>query len=225
MNLLQLLTEFLFPRFCLICGQSGAYICLDCRNQRLNYIRQQRCHICNQLIFKKGRFTHLDCAKATSLDGIIAVVKYDQKARKIIRSLKYGFVSEIAKELAPMLALKLRVLGLRPDYLIPVPLFKERQKWRGFNQSELLAAEIGYPRFQLERIKKTHTQVGFNKAERQLNLADAFAISPDENSNIEGSTFLLIDDVATTGSTLEECANVLKAAGAARVFGLVWARD
>ena len=115
---------------------------------------------------------------------------------------------------------------LREVTLLPIPLHKKRKAWRGFNQAELLA-EILAENFNvdlrgdlLKRIKNTKPQVGLKSLKRAENISGAFQVMGEAR----GQTFLLLDDVITTGSTMNECAHVLKQAGADKVYGLAVAR-
>jgi ComF family protein len=113
--------------------------------------------------------------------------------------------------------------GWRPDALVPVPIHALRRLERGFNQSELLAGELGrlagLPVVRaLRRTRYTPPQVGRSRAERQTNLLGAFAGDP--RRPVRGARVVLIDDVRTTGGTLSECAGVLRAGGASQVFAL-----
>lgn len=113
------------------------------------------------------------------------------------------------------------------NLLIPVPLHRKRFKERGFNQSEFLVRELekrfGFKQVKvLERRRYTTPQVNFDKAERENNMKDAFTCL--DQSKVLGKNIILVDDVFTTGSTMQECAKVLKAAGANKVWGLALAR-
>ena len=116
--------------------------------------------------------------------------------------------------------------GLVFDAVVPVPMHPTRQRLRGYNHSERLArslaGEIGLTVDNriLRRVRNTHPQVGFEREERLTNLAHAFEA---DAPSCAGKTFLLIDDVSTTGSTLHECALALKSAGAKEVYGLTLA--
>jgi predicted amidophosphoribosyltransferase len=134
-----------------------------------------------------------------------------------------------------------------PFTLTPIPLAKSRQRWRGFNQAEVLckslSSELGLPlAHTLKRKKSTKTQKDLKRNERITNVQDAFAVSPparggvpratveggggsEDNILIKNNNFLLVDDVTTTGSTLLEAAKVLKRNGAAKVWCLTVARD
>jgi len=117
--------------------------------------------------------------------------------------------------------------------IIPVPLHPANERIRGYNQAELLAAELSHfiqkPLLPLlERVKRTPTQVTLNRADRKINMEGAFSLHPMAIAHpkaLAGGSFLLIDDVCTTVSTLAECAWVLKRAGVRQVKALVLARD
>ncbi len=119
------------------------------------------------------------------------------------------------------------ILNFPKTLIINVPLHKKRLRWRSFNQAELLADSISkrfslkQNKYDLKRVKHTKAQAKLNKQERQNNLSNSFAWDGD---NLFGRHILLIDDVASTGSTLNECARVLKDNGAGEVWGLVVAR-
>jgi ComF family protein len=133
--------------------------------------------------------------------------------------------------LAPLLAdflIERCPLPIDHDLIVPVPLHRDRLRWRGFNQSHLLARRLGQhfavrvDPFLLIRARPTPPQVGLDESDRRRNVAGAFA-APRPTA-LTGRSALLVDDVYTTGATVEECARVLKRAGARRVDVLVLAR-
>ena len=146
--------------------------------------------------------------------------------REAIHFLKYHNHQAVASVLAKLLAGAYQRYALAVSLIIPVPLHKSRLKERGYNQSELLARQLGYlldlqvNSAVLQRTRKTEAQVTLSRAERQDNVADAFEC----NNLLPGQQVLLIDDVCTTGSTLDACAKALKASGATSVWGLTLAR-
>jgi ComF family protein len=146
--------------------------------------------------------------------------------REAIHFLKYHNHQAVAALLAKLLAEAYRRYALTINLIIPVPLHKSRLKERGYNQSELLARQLGYlldlqvNSAILRRIRKTEAQVSLSRLERPANVADAFEC----NHHLSGQHVLLIDDVCTTGSTLDACAKALKARGADLVWGLTLAR-
>lgn len=147
----------------------------------------------------------------------------------MIQRFKYGKEIALTRPLAILLRRALsdpRIGGRRFDAVVPVPLHPVRERERGFNQADLLAGELsrylGVPRRRLlRRILPTPQQAGFDREKRMENLRGAFALRRDVPPD---SSLLLVDDVATTGVTLDTCAAVLNEAGAAAVCAVVVAR-
>ncbi len=167
--------------------------------------------------------------RQTELDGIRSPFRFDGVVRKAIHELKYHNLRAIAGCLAGLLAVYLQSNPLPGEILIPVPLHPRRLRERGYNQSNLLARElgkiIGLPLVEdcLIRVKQAQPQVrAAGLRERRINVADAFACRNDEAC---GKQVILIDDVCTSGATLESCARVLKKRGALSVWGLTLARE
>lgn len=159
------------------------------------------------------------------------VGSYQGSLRLCIHALKYNGQTHLAEPLGTLLAEAYRGYGLQADLLMPVPLHKEREQQRGYNQTVLLArqcaTELGIPLREdiLLRTRATAAQAELKAWERQQNVAGAFAChSQFTTGALFGRTILVIDDVCTTGSTLEACAAPLFAAGARSVCGLVVAR-
>jgi ComF family protein len=153
--------------------------------------------------------------------------------KRVISEIKYHFqIREICLPLVALILIHLKLIGFKftdEMIIIPVPIHKSREKWRGFNQAKEIAKIIAektylpyYPD-NLIKIKKTKTQVGLKRKERLENLKNCFSIL--DSSKIRGKTVLLIDDVYTTGATMEECAKILKEAGAKNVYGITAARE
>jgi len=139
----------------------------------------------------------------------------------VIRKYKFDHGLGLTRFLSDPSIEFIRSWGIKIDHIVPVPLSNSRLQARGYNQSALLASSISRslhievkPR-SLSRVKGTRSQVGLNSKERQDNVLDAFKADSNENRN---KSILLIDDIATTGSTLNECARALKNAGAKEVF-------
>jgi ComF family protein len=153
-----------------------------------------------------------------------------------IHTFKYNFIPALAQPLGEWLTERIAEIQLPlPDVCIAVPLHPRRLRFRGFNQSELLAKtlvdtlapslDIPLLKNYLIRTRYTKPQMKTHaREERFENLKNAFACASDDLSYIQGKSVWLIDDVSTTGTTLEECAHVLKNAGAKTVFGIVLAR-
>lgn len=146
------------------------------------------------------------------LDELIVCTYYSGTVRKLIQQLKYKFSEEVVGVLGQVMR-----CGYDGEILVPVPLSAARLRFRGFNQALLLARELGEVFECLKRIRDTGSQAKLSAGGRKVNLKGAFAVTED----VSGMDLLLVDDVSTTGSTLEECALVLKKAGAKRVRGIV----
>lgn len=155
------------------------------------------------------------------VDGVRAAFEMQGVARKLVHAFKY----RRARDLAPLLAGYMAPLpdGLSIDGYHAVPLHRSRQRDRGFNQARSLQTECGWPEApgHLVRTRKTARQVGMHLGERRTNVSGAFAYTGPE---LDGLTIGLIDDVVTTGATVNECARVLKANGARAVYVLAFAR-
>jgi competence protein ComFC len=150
--------------------------------------------------------------------------------REVVHSFKYSRQIHLRHLLGRWLAEALadpRLAGRRFDLVVPVPLHPARQRERGFNQAELLAAELQHisglvVRNVLQRTRYTATQTQFDRSERMENLRGAFRLR--RGSNVQDLRMLLVDDVLTTGSTLSECASVLREGGALSVHAVTAAR-
>jgi ComF family protein len=158
-----------------------------------------------------------------------AIGEYDGVLREIIHALKYQGRRSTASRLAALMAERGATILAGADAAVPVPLHSRRERDRGFNQASDLARGLGIAVLPvLRRTHSTRPQVELPAAERHRNVKDAFEVIGRSNrigrSNISGKILVLVDDVTTTGATLEACARVLKAAGAAEVRALTAAR-
>jgi ComF family protein len=170
----------------------------------------------------QDRDMHFTCAVASRhARGLV---------RHLIHEFKYNKREYLRRPLANWLAETLddpRIIATPIDALVPVPLHSTRLRERGYNQAqllaELLAADYHFPVLQsLQRIRRTETQTSFDRAQRMENLHDAFHVG--NNAAVKNKHLVLVDDVLTTGSTLNECARVLHRAGAASVRAICVAR-
>ncbi len=151
-----------------------------------------------------------------------AIGPYEQTLRDVLHALKYDGRRSVAPRLAALMAAQGRDVLTGANLVVPVPLHPRRQRERGFNQAEDLARHLGVPmRRALRRVKATRPQVDLPAEQRRDNVRDAFAlrwaIGRPEERPLQGYTIVVVDDVATTGATLEACAQVLTSAGAAEV--------
>jgi len=223
------LLDLVFPPRCAGCKQRGEWLCAACL-ALVPPLLPPLCAHCGKPLNARGTTSSLcsGCAAGDlrALDWARAAYPFDGPLREAIHQFKYG------KERARAVHLGLALLPLldqlpgggsaAPYHLLAVPLSAARRRERGYNQAEelarVLATRATWPfDTALVRTRATLPQVGLDRAARQQNVRDAFAW---EGSNLAGQRMLLVDDVLTTGATANECATVLKAAGAAWV-GLV----
>jgi ComF family protein len=158
-----------------------------------------------------------------------AAVRYDEIARTLVHALKYGDRLDLAPTLGRWMVQAGAPLLIEADALVPVPLHWRRLWWRRFNQSaalaEVIAARVKLPvAHVLARVKATRQQVGLTASERSLNVQGAFRVREQARADVKGRRFVLIDDVLTSGATIDACSRVLLRAGAAAVDVLVFAR-
>jgi ComF family protein len=165
------------------------------------------------------------------LHGLRSVNVYQGALRHAIHALKYHDQQRLAEPLGLLLAMAFRHYGLHADGVFALPLHPWREQQRGYNQAALLARvcathlKVPYLENLASRWRMTPPQVGLNFRERRQNVAGAFALTPEAPSRLSGChTLLLIDDVSTTGATLEACAAPFYAAGVRQVWGLVLGR-
>ena len=162
------------------------------------------------------------CIKGEHIfDFARSALLFTQTLREIIHHLKYSDRVSLAKPLGEILKQCLHREAFAGEFIIPVPLHRSRQRERGFNQAELIANQLGLPVAPgiLKRRKNTPSQTGLSRNERKRNLASAFEVTREVKGRV-----IVVDDVYTTGSTMNEIARTLKRAGAERVEVLTVAR-
>ena len=186
--------DLLFPRYCLECRKIGKYICDDC------YCRVRPCNVID-----KNNY---------------AIFKYEGVIRRAIISLKYKFATDIANELVDCCVNRLASnFHLLNSILVPIPLHKHRENWRGFNQTEIIGEKLAkkmnwkYIPDLLIRTKESKPQVGLKGIDRRKNLSGVFSVNPAYNLLPITCNLVLFDDVYTTGSTINEAKKVLQESG------------
>ena len=231
-DLASALLDLLFPPRCVACGARGAVLCEECR-ARIRSPRPPRCPRCGGLLPRDGALCPL-CAAGhgpLALDRVIAASVYEGAARKAILALKFEGQRRAAVPLGELLAAAARDAGERVDVIVPVPLHASRLRARGYNQAELLARHcarlLGVPcrADVVVRTRATAPQVGLTLADRRRNIAGAFALTPGtHDATLAGRRIALVDDVTTTGSTLDAAASALRETAPAAILGLAVAR-
>jgi ComF family protein len=162
-----------------------------------------------------------------SLSRLRSAVAYEGPVEPLLHRFKYQGWRALARPLALLLCDRIAVEGQASSFVIPVPLHSSRRRQRGFNQAELLARELRQqlglrdPAGRLIRVRATRPQVGSDRLRRWENVQGAFAW---RGPALDGRPLMVVDDVATTGATLEACAAALKAAGSGPVIGVTVAR-
>lgn len=228
------LLELLFPKFCFGCNKEGSYLCEDCKSL-LDICEQQYC-LCN----KNPKIIKGKCKKCQnkSLSGLYFALSYKKNPviKKLIYQFKYEpFIKDLAETFAKIIAEHLIISKNNTEAIwqnscfVPIPLDKKKLKWRNYNQAEELSKElskiINVPVVlnNLVKTKSTLSQVDLSEKQREENIKDAFLIK--DSVEIKDKKVFLVDDVYTTGSTMNECAKILKKAGVKEVFGITIARE
>jgi len=218
MSIKSIILNILFPINCLSCKKEGAFLCEKCFHKL-------------KTISKKYNLN------TPNLNEIFIAGDYNDKLlAELIKKLKFSFIKEIGKILSRFLILFWRQVEFeKPEFrekeiekflVIPVPLSKKRERFRGFNQSKILAENFSsfytYPlSLDLKRIKHSVPQSSLSETKRKQNIQSSFAW---RGKSLRGKTIILIDDIITTGATLNECAKELKQAGADSIYALVIAK-
>jgi ComF family protein len=224
------LLDFLFPLRCPGCNKKGTWFCDDCL-AKLRPVENLTCAVCGGEAVRG--ITHPRCQGKYTLDRLVGLYQYEGPLKKAIAWLKYKDVTGLANVLADLMADEVGEWGLdfRGMIVVPVPLHWQRAWRRGFNQAELLAkplaAWLGLEVRDnlLRRMRNTKSQTKLRWSERQKNVAGAFIVPESREKEVAGRDFLLLDDVCTTGATLNSCANALKRSGAKQVWALTLAKD
>lgn len=231
-KILSSLIDILYPlkSKCVFCGSMSADIgdaglCGYCISL-LPYISGRTCIKCGRPM--QDEYTGSICPECASkhiyFDGGCTVFEFSGILQSGLYRLKYGCETQLAEAFGKLMAADAIKMGWDIDLIVPVPLHPERFSERGFNQSWLLSTVIGREwgvdssDRVLERIRHTPSQTTLSGKMRLLNVRGAFAVT--NKAKIQGKSILIVDDIMTTGSTLNECSRMLKTAGASRVYCL-----
>ena len=233
-----LVLSFFFPRSCMACGQdlpydSKALLCNKCEKE-LKIPGPLICKRCG-VELKDGGAHCFNCRGHKEDNFKCKLIRsafvFNTSSRALVHALKYQGADYAGKYMGRLMAARYKELPelANVDVLVPVVLFKKRLRKRGYNQSEVLARALGQilnlpvDSTCLTRTRNTPSQTKLGRKARLENMTGAFRCV--DASHIKRKTVLLIDDVATTGATLEGCAQALKSAGAKRVFAYTFARE
>lgn len=216
--------DLLFPPRCVGCSSVGEWLCTACLAE-VEWIHPPVCPRCGRPADVAELCLTCRMHPLTA-DGIRSVAYFEGALREAVHVFKYERVHALALPLGKLLVEYQQTYRLSADVLVPVPLHPQREAERGYNQATLLAEVMGealdLPVMNMvARVRATPPQVGLSAAQRRTNVRAAFAAT----AAAAGQQVLLIDDVCTTGATLNACAVALKAQGAASVWGLTVARS
>lgn len=225
--------DTVFPVFCVGCKKEGELLCKEC-DGLISPAEKQFCPLCGK-VSELGKACER-CEYKSALSAVISCGFYHNPVlRKSIGAIKYNNAQEIIPQIEKIIIRFAEKYGFIEQYfsnnsvLVPVPLHKKRLWQRGFNQAEIIARilsrnfNIPINNNVLKRKIATGEQAKMKPEERKLNTANAFVSL--NNKEISGKQVILVDDVYTTGSTMLECAKILRAGGAVdKVYGFVLAR-
>jgi ComF family protein len=219
--------DLFFPKRCVGCGREGSFICPSCL-RTAKRILPPICPHCGRP--QPGGTLCPSCiSRQFDIDGIRSPFRFEGVIREAIHQLKYRNLRDISSILAGLMCSYLQRYPVPGDILVPVPIHPKRLRERGYNQTVLLAKEIGkiakleIAEDCLIRTKYTVSQAKTDSVQqRHKNVSGAFIC---RDTSLLDRNVLLIDDVSTSGATINACARSLKASGAASVWGLVVARE
>ena len=212
--------DLLFTPRCVGCQREGAYLCDLC----LETARPL------ELPYMPGNASAPDpgALEPMALEGVLSCFSMEGAVREAVHHLKYRGLRAIAPPMGGLLAQRAKSSGISVDAIVPVPLHPKRLRERGYNQAELLAREeaktLDLPMAADAAVRVSHGPPQARSGaleERRASVQGAF----EPRGRLDGRRVLLVDDVCTTGATLEACARALKAGGAACVWGLTFARE
>lgn len=219
--------DLFFPRRCVNCNRVGSLLCTQCQS-KINRVVPPICEYCGRGGIDPTARRCSSCEeRPLSIESIRAVGYHEGPLREAVHALKYNHLSGLAFPLGALVAQWMRENSWTADAAIPVPLYPDRERERGYNQAVLIARaasmESGIVLLEsgLVRVRPTRDQVGLDRASRRRNMEGAFQAN---DMTIRGKTIVVIDDVTTTGATLESCAIALYNSGAKRVRGLTVSR-
>ncbi len=219
MSIFDRLIALIAPHHCLGCGQEATLLCPDCQGSLTPL--PARCYRCRALT--PSSRTCASCRATSPLYRVTVGTSYEALAKELIWQLKFHGAQAAAGVVAEVLATSYRTGD--QIIVVPVPTSSQRVRERGYDQAQLiaraLAARLDQPYVScLRRVGQKH-QVGASRRQRLTQLAEAFRVT---TTTVVGAHILLVDDVLTTGATLQAAANTLKAAGAKRIEAIVFAQ-
>lgn len=225
-SLLLTCIDWIFPPECAACGRENEHFCDECR-QKIEYLPAHICKICGVPLIS-GEICGTCRQKPPAFDALRSVALYEGPIAQVVQKLKYHRYLGLGLPLAELIHQKIKQLMWQPDLVVPVPLSRERKQERGYNQAAVMANALSllmntaYSSTSLYRIRDTKSQVGLSAEKRLQNVIGAFKAEP---SIAQYACVLLVDDVTTTGATMNACAIALKSQGVQKVLGITLAKS
>lgn len=231
MKFIEKVWSILFPRRCMFCGKLADFdVCEECWKKTI-WITEPVCEICGQPFETSYEPICKSCMlRKPNYDLARAVFSYDEFSKSAILNFKNKDATYLAKTFADWIKNRYGGIITDTDIIIPVPIHKSKLFIRLYNQAAILAkrlSKISQKEFNpliLEKQKRTPSQEGLSRETRLKNLIGAFSINEKYAPQIKNKNILLIDDVLTTGATVNECAKMLKSASAKKVFVITIAK-
>lgn len=229
--------DLLYPSdiYCISCGslidKTREYALCDSCMEKFHWLGSKTCEKCGKILDETYRHQLCyDCrAFDHDFDRGFTCVQYGLYERGVLMDYKYKGKSYIGRKLGDILYDRMALEDVEYDLIVPVPMHRKKQRQRGYNQAAVMALRFACRCGKtcaselLQRTRQTAPMKGLGAFERHENLREALAVSPSNRYEIEGRRILLIDDIYTTGSTLDECSRVLRKAGAEKVYALTFA--
>lgn len=231
-NLFRKILEVFFPSniYCICCGNiidnTRPYSLCDSCVRNLHWATAKTCKKCGKMLGENYRREFCnDCYETEHyFERGFTCAEYGMYEKLIVRDYKYHGKPYFGDKLAEIMFDRLEMEELPLDLIVPVPMHKKKERKRGYNQAALLAKGIGrrmdvpFDGKLLMRDRRTKPMNKMNPQERRDNVKDAFTLSPEKVKIVRDKTILLVDDIFTTGSTLDECSRLLLEGGACKIY-------
>lgn len=229
--------DLIYPSniYCISCGNiiddSRPYSLCDACVRTLKWANGRTCRLCGKILQEDyAPDLCTDCEEAGHVfEKGFTCVEYGSAERELIHQFKYKDKAYLGRKLAEIMYDRIQPEGLKPDLILPVPMFRRKERKRGYNQAAVLAANLakhmGLPceRKLLVRVVETEAMSRLGALGRRRNIREVFSVPQGKAERLAEKTVLLVDDIYTTGSTADACTAALLEAGAARVFVFTFA--
>ncbi len=222
MFILERVISLVAPHTCILCGTEGSLLCDWCLPDAWSAV-PTRCYRC--FVHNSDSSVCQKCQRTTILKHVFVASEYDDAAKELVHALKFGVKRQAAEIMAEFMAEQMPFMD-ETTLVVPVPTASSRARQRGFDQAELIAKALAQGKKLtyikcLNRLGQTR-QVGSQKKQREEQLIDSFWVS--KTDRIQGKKILLVDDVLTTGASLDAAARALKKSGAKTIDAAVFAQ-